>query len=345
MIIHTANMIPFDWTNMTQAAWLSPLLPLGTNCTNRHEIGDKFKQDILQYFDFYGKSRCGPLVDELRGYSFSAVKAIFVGSVPGRHKVSEAKFGWPKLRKVLSSISCSCPPGAVPKVYAQCSSIATLGVNDTWLTPVFFSALSASATATGGEQPKFGIIFPTVQEIRDSLNGYSSGSSIHLRTASSAQQKQLAYVNPLFHHWSSYDNDAYQSAGRDRAAPHVKTYIRFSSEPTTRDDASIDWALVTSANLSTQAWGAAETNGTVRICSYEAGVLVHPGLWGDRDVKMKPVFKRDDDGSQVPAGCTVVPLRMPYGLPVTKYQKADNVWTAGKSYDEVDWIGQSWPGY
>ncbi|KAF8537947.1 tyrosyl-DNA phosphodiesterase-domain-containing protein [Trichophaea hybrida] len=330
VIIHTANMIPFDWTNMTQAAWISPLLPPIEKDPTRSEIGDQFKRDLLEYFGFYSNSRCGPLVDSLKNHSFTSVKAIFIGSVPGRHKISEAKFGWPKLRKVLSTIPCPSIPGATPAVFAQCSSIATLGVKDTWLTPVFFSALSATATK-GGKKPQFGIIFPTAQEIRESLNGYNSGSSIHLRLVSAAQQKQLEYLNPLFHHWSSQS----QSAGRDRAAPHIKTYIRFSSDP--KDTSTgIDWALVTSANLSMQAWGATEKDGMVRICSYEAGVLVHPGLWGE-GVKMKPVFRKNEAGEE-----KVVGLRMPYGLPIAKYTKEDEVWTAGKSYKEVDWLGQSW---
>jgi len=330
IIIHTANMISFDWTNMTQAAWISPLLPLAEKKATPSKIGDQFKRDILEYFSFYGKSRCGPLIDLLRNYSFTSVKAVFIGSVPGRHKISEAKFGWPKLRKILSTIPSLSTPGATPKVFAQCSSIATLGAKDTWLTPVFFSALSATATKKI-QKPQFGIIFPTTQEIRDSLNGYNSGSSIHLRLASAAQQKQMEYLNPLFHRWSSQS----QSAGRDRATPHIKTYIRFSSNP--KDvDTNIDWALVTSANLSTQAWGAAEKDGMVRVCSYEAGVLIHPGLWGE-GVKMKPIFRKDDPKEE-----GVVGLRMPYGLPVAKYTEEDEVWSAEKSYKEVDWLGQSW---
>jgi tyrosyl-DNA phosphodiesterase-1 len=341
IIIHTANMIRFDWTNMTQAAWISPLLPLAKDSDYPSAIGDKFKKDLLDYFSFYGKSRTGPLVDNLKKYSFSSVKAIFIGSVPGRHNVSEAKWGWPKLRRVLRTIPASSI-AKTPKIFAQCSSIATLGANNTWLNPVFFSALSASATKES-KKPNFGIIFPTAQEIRDSLNGYASGSSIHLRATSAAQQKQLTYLNPLFHHWSSSSlqttgssSAVATSAGRDLAAPHIKTYVRFAEDP--KADAEIDWALITSANLSMQAWGAAEKDGAVRICSYEAGVLVHPGLWGE-NVKLKPVFLKDNRAER---GGRVAPLRMPYGLPVRRYSGRDEAWCAAKSYKEVDWLGRSW---
>ncbi len=80
-----------------------------------------------------------------------------------------------------------------------------------------------------------------------------------------------------------------REAGRRRAAPHIKTYVRFSDAGKTR----IDWALVTSANISKQAWGeAANAEGKVRISSYELGILVWPELYG-KNTTMVPVFKQD----------------------------------------------------
>ncbi|KAI5841640.1 tyrosyl-DNA phosphodiesterase-domain-containing protein [Tricharina praecox] len=343
VIVYTANMISFDWENMTQAAWISPLLPLGES-KPPSPIGDAFKTDALDYFSAYGKARTGVLVEQLKKYSFSAVKAIFVGSVPGRHKTYEAKWGWPKLRKVLSTIPSTSDADKTSTIFAQCSSIATLGVKDTWLTPVLFKAMSASANVDT-HQPDYGIIFPTAQEIRDSLNGYGSGSSIHLRLGSPAQAKQLSYLTPLLHHWSSPPLPGTSAspstlAGRDLAAPHIKTYIRYANTP--QPATTIDWALLSSANLSTQAWGAAEKDGMVRICSYEAGVLVHPGLWGE-GFTMVPAF-REDTVKRVGWKGKVVALRMPYGLPVQKYTEKDQPWSPGLPYKEPDWMGRRWGG-
>lgn len=79
-------------------------------------------------------------------------------------------------------------------------------------------------------------------------------------------------------------------AGRKRAAPHIKTYIRYSPRanpnttptPNSKPERSIDWALLTSANLSKQAWGEAASagggGGQIRIASWEIGVLVWPEL-------------------------------------------------------------------
>ncbi|OAX82762.1 hypothetical protein ACJ72_02881 [Emergomyces africanus] len=166
--------------------------------------------------------------------------------------------------------------------------------------------------------PKFSIIFPTADEIRRSLNGYGSGGSIHMKLQSAAQRKQLEYMRPYLSRWagdtnpwenksttkdpttnprkeragseedSEYarkrittvnkDGQPIRKAGRRRSAPHIKTYIRFSDA----DMTTIDWAMVTSANLSLQAWGAA-VNGKkeIRICSWEIGVLVWPDLFVD----------------------------------------------------------------
>src|SRR4051812_32110316 len=71
IIIHTANMIHFDWSNMTQAIWRSPLLPLlsgsplpqrNSNAPPRAGTGAKFKLDLLAYLHEYGNQRTGELI-------------------------------------------------------------------------------------------------------------------------------------------------------------------------------------------------------------------------------------------------------------------------------------------
>lgn len=333
VIVHTANMIEFDWTNMTQAAWLSPWLPLLSSSPppSTSPVGERFKSDLLAYFKYYGRSRTGSLTDALQRYDFSAVRAVFISSVPGRHPVSTTTFGHPYLARVLRTIPT--PPAPRPRIFAQCSSIATLGQSDTWLSPVFFKALAQSVTPEA-QQPQNGIIFPTVEEVRTSLNGYRSGSSIHIRAASAAQQKQLAYLRPLLHHWGA-DPD---KAGRSEAAPHIKTYIRFRDNG---DNPGLDWALLTSANLSTQAWGAAEKEGNVRVCSYEGGVLVHPGLWGE-GMEMRGVYGQDNVPEILREGKKVVAVRMPYSYPPDNYWKEDRIWVAAGNYEEPDVTGAMW---
>ena len=186
-----------------------------------------------------------------------------------------------------------------------------------------------------------------------------------MKLQSAAQQKQLEYLRPYLCRWAgpsstntSGTSTEKREAGRHRAAPHIKTYIQFSDAE--KMD-SIDWAMVSSANLSTQAWGAAvNTSGKVRICSWEMGVLVWPGLFvqpesggtqdqdqgQQREAVMVPCFQTDvpDAAREAENGEVKVGFRMPYDLPLTPYTAGDMPWCATASYSEPDWLGQTWEG-
>ena len=333
-------------------------------------------------------------------------------SDPGR----ETLWGWPGLKKVLRSIKqCardqqhqdtksgtpSDPEAQAaaeegkckaqdekdretrkPHIVMQVSSVASIG--EKWMQQTFLPALAALpflSIATPSQKPRtsFSLIFPTASTIQQSVNGYTSGASIHMKLSSPAQQKQLQYLRPMLCHWSPPKSNPPSQfftarpqvmgrAMRRRAAPHIKTYIRFSSSKLDK----IEWALLTSANLSTQAWGAADgAGGEVRICSYEIGVAVWPALWCGRETEaaeMMPVFGRDmpqgqkssvglddgemtaiDEGSRGRADgeqeqMTVVGLRMPYDLPLTSYTAGDTPWCAEAKCDGLDCKGKPWPG-
>jgi tyrosyl-DNA phosphodiesterase-1 len=183
VIIHTANMIPFDWENMAQAVWKSPLLPLITDSTPSSQIermgsGSKFKTDFLNYLRAYDSKRtiCKPLIEQLSKYDFSEIRAALVGSVPGRQDMDtdlQTSWGWAGLKNVLKFVPVA---GTEPDIVVQISSIATLGQNDKWLDKTLFEVLKTSKNLKS--RPQFHVIFPTADEIRRSLNGYASGSAI-----------------------------------------------------------------------------------------------------------------------------------------------------------------------
>ncbi|KAK9596365.1 hypothetical protein V6Z92_002841 [Aspergillus fumigatus] len=373
VVIHTANMIPGDWANMCQAVWRSPLLPLrksGREPEGPGAIGSgvRFKRDLLAYLNEYGVKKTGPLVRQLERFDFSAVRAALIASVPSKQRLSsldsqkKTLWGWPALKEATRQIPLT-PKGKSQTVQShivtQISSIASLGQTDKWLKDVFFPSLSPTPSMASIPQPKFSIIFPTPDEIRRSLNGYGSGGSIHMKLQSATQQKQLQYMRPYLRHWAG-DSDSSSStstpqreAGRRRAAPHIKTYIRFSDAE--KMD-TIDWAMVTSANLSTQAWGAAVNNaGEVRISSWEIGVIVWPQLFVHEDntterhqqAVMVPCFKRDIPlqlPEDMPRCDVLVGLRMPYDLPLTPYKANEVPWCATIAHTEPDWLGQTWEG-
>ncbi|KAJ5924049.1 hypothetical protein N7466_008236 [Penicillium verhagenii] len=369
VVIHTANMIPQDWANMTQAVWRSPLLPLlgpGSTSSSREDTilgsGLRFKMDLLEYLRAYGLEKTGPLVQHLSRFDFSAVRAALIASVPSRQKLNgldsnEATlWGWPALRDLTTQVR-SKVAGQSHKdsqIAIQVSSIASLGKDDQWLKN-FFKALAPRCN----HPPNCSIIWPTMDEVADSLDGYASGGSLHMKTESAAHQKQLQYLLPHLCQWSGDSNVIHPSAGDDnpkrkagrgRAAPHIKTYIRFS-------DASmntIDWAMLTSANLSKQAWGAVQNDkGQVRISSFEIGVVVWPKLYIDSSsplptrtrkppsVLMVPCFKRNqpEPSNLSPKITTVVGLRMPYDLPLTPYGTHDEPWSAIALHQAIGLMG------
>ncbi|KAI5463300.1 tyrosyl-DNA phosphodiesterase-domain-containing protein [Mariannaea sp. PMI_226] len=346
VIIHTANMIPKDWTNMTNAVWKSPLLPKISKVNNPmssgvdHPVGsgERFKTDLLQYLRAYDQRQitCKPLSDHLSEFDFSTVRGALIASVPGKHDsndISQTPWGWSAMKRYLQHVPCKTEEES--EVVIQISSIATLGAKDDWLKNVLFGSLSRCKNRDPLSQPKFKVVFPTADEIRRSLDGYASGGSIHTKTQSSQQAKQLEYLRPLFHHWANdspngrdlADGVTKQDSGRRRAAPHIKTYIRYNQK-------SIDWALLTSANMSKQAWGeAARATGEVRIASWEVGVLVWPELL-KRDAIMVGTFKTDEpqlpqvemEGAQ-----SVIGLRIPYDTPLQQYGRKEIPW----HYDRV----------
>ncbi|KAH7382590.1 tyrosyl-DNA phosphodiesterase-domain-containing protein [Phaeosphaeria sp. MPI-PUGE-AT-0046c] len=362
--------------------------------------GERFKLDLLRYFRAYGK-RISSMTDQLTGYDFSAIRAAFIGSAPSRQKPAAARsseqtsFGWLGLQEILSSVPISITSGQTtsrPHVVMQVSSIATLGAAPTWLSHLQ-SVLSRSAPKAPSladttdeptkapsffdktpqvktPRPSFNIIFPAPSEIRNCLDGYAAGGSIHIKLQSAQQQKQLEYLHPLFCHWtaSSPPSTSFTleqrrgQALRGPAAPHIKTYVRFSD----LNHKTIDWAMVTSANLSKQAWGdVVNKKDEIWIQSWEAGVVVWPALFTEGGKSegsvMVPVFGKDmpgrgdvcggeesmdeEENGKGQAGKTVVGFRMPYDLPLSPYAVEDRPWCATMQYAEPDRFGFGWGGY
>ncbi|RWS12087.1 tyrosyl-DNA phosphodiesterase 1-like protein, partial [Dinothrombium tinctorium] len=188
-------------------------------------------------------------------------------------------------------------------VIAQFSSIGTLGSTpERWLTGEFLDSLK-----TTGNRPEFKktflkLIFPCVEDVRNSLEGYMAGGSLPY---SENVAKKQEYLKSYLHRWKS------KLRGRDRASPHIKSYTRVSP-----DMKHIAWFMLTSANLSKAAWGALEKNGTqLAIRSYELGVLFIPKMFGSEEFfKVAREQKLDGDGVNAPFS-----FLLPFDVPLTQY--------------------------
>ena len=371
IVIHTANMQLGDWTHATQAVWRTPPLEKGGSSMQgasqedlRIGSGERFKWDFLRYLKAYGK-KLGSLVEEISKYDFSPIRGQLIGSVPSKTTnvyADEARtkcWGHPALYHSLTQIrqqtatlnGTSTTFGQDhTHIVVQCSSVATLKAG--WLQDTLLKAMKAMQPNV---QHTLSIVYPTAPDVAASLAGYSCGGSIHMKIQSPAHQKQVATLRPHLCRWTRAVHG--EHAFREYAAPHIKTYINFQREPTVQNTSpGINWALLTSANLSIQAWGtepkmpaAAKgktkskfdaTEAEVHIQSYELGVLVWPELWADdapgRCCTMVPTFGQDLPANTVGQTGTVIGLRMPYDLPLTRYSVTDVPWSPHVPHLEPD---------
>ncbi|EEB09233.1 tyrosyl-DNA phosphodiesterase Tdp1 [Schizosaccharomyces japonicus yFS275] len=343
VVIHTANMIQMDWEGMSQAIYKTPLLWRKTvEREGPPSVGDRFQKDFCSYLSHY--KHCAKLICKLQRYDFTSVKAIFISSVPGKFGGDKLdSWGHNRLEKELAAIE-SMAEFMGPRnkfqdsdiCVSQCSSMGSFGARQAFLKE-HTKALHCDLT-------HWKLIFPTVTDVRDSLLGWHSGSSIHFNVTARgapAQVEELVRHNQLCK-WKA------MKSGRQRIAPHVKTYMRLNDEGTL-----IRWVLLTSANLSKPAWGTLEgvaanskTEHGLRIRSYEAGVLLHPGLFADDSnsaCAFFPVYKSNSLKSPNFDFPLSVAIRMPWDFPPQPYGDKDDIWSPSIPRNETDWLGSKWP--
>jgi tyrosyl-DNA phosphodiesterase-1 len=139
----------------------------------------------------------------------------------------------------------------------QFSSLGSL--DEKWMSE-FACSLSAGKSDNGSPLGigKPLIVWPTVEDVRTSIEGYAAGSCIP------SPQKNVE-KDFLRKYWARWKAD---HVGRCRAMPHIKTFTRYNGQ-------DIAWFLLTSANLSKAAWGALQKNNTqLMIRSYEVDDFV-----------------------------------------------------------------------
>ncbi|XP_003390083.1 PREDICTED: tyrosyl-DNA phosphodiesterase 1-like [Amphimedon queenslandica] len=321
VVIHTANLIQKDWDQKTQGVWMSPVFPKSTvkrSC--------KFQDDLLSYLDTYTGAAMNEWKEKVKSHDMSSCRAHIIASVPGPHTgLNIFKWGHMKLRKVLEEHGPSASTTTKDwPVIGQFSSIGSLGpAPSSWLTSEWLTSLS-SCWKTGtvktlrSEIPKgkLQLVFPTVENIKNSLEGYMAGGSVPYASQTALKQP---YLTTFFNQWVA------EGYGRSRASPHIKTYMRVS--PTCD---RLAWFLLTSANLSKAAWGGFEKKGTqLRIRSYEIGVLLLP----DDESGTLMVGESSSNNSMLP---------IPIDLPLTDYKTTDRPWIWNDRYLAPDCKGNVW---
>uniref|UniRef100_A0A3Q4ME94 Tyrosyl-DNA phosphodiesterase 1 n=1 Tax=Neolamprologus brichardi TaxID=32507 RepID=A0A3Q4ME94_NEOBR len=247
-----------------------------------------------------------------------------IGSTPGRYVGSDMeRWGHLRLRKLLYEHTNPIPGEERWPVIGQFSSIGSMGLDKSkWLAGEFQRTLTTLGKYSLRPDPPVHLLYPSVEDVRTSLEGYPAGGSLpySIQTA----QKQL-WLHSYFHRWKA------EATGRSHAMPHIKTYMRAS-----QDYSQLAWFLVTSANLSKAAWGALEKNNTqMMVRSYELGVLYLPSAFG-----MK-TFSVDKNPFPVSASFSGFPV--PFDLPPTSYTTKDQPWIWNIPYSQApDTHGNIW---
>ncbi|XP_038968275.1 tyrosyl-DNA phosphodiesterase 1 isoform X2 [Rattus norvegicus] len=329
VVIHTSNLIREDWHQKTQGIWLSPLYP--RIYQGNHTSGESsthFKADLTSYLMAYNAPPLQEWIDIIQEHDLSETNVYLIGSTPGRFQGSHKdNWGHFRLRKLLQAHAPSAPRGECWPVVGQFSSIGSLGPDESkWLCSEFKESLLAvreEGRTPGRSAVPLHLIYPSVENVRTSLEGYPAGGSLPYGIQTAEKQR---WLHPYFHKWSA------ETSGRSNAMPHIKTYMRPSP-----DFSKLAWFLVTSANLSKAAWGALEKNGAqLMIRSYELGVLFLPSAFGLDTFKVKQKFF---SSSSEP----MASFPVPYDLPPELYGSKDRPWIWNIPYVKApDTHGNMW---
>ncbi|XP_062013417.1 tyrosyl-DNA phosphodiesterase 1 isoform X2 [Rosa rugosa] len=330
IIVHTANLIFVDWNNKSQGLWMQDF-PWKDQSNPSKGCG--FEHDLIDYLSALkwpefsvnlptlGTFNINPGFFKKFDYSSAAVRLI--ASVPGYHTGNNMKkWGHMKLRTVLQECTFDKEFRKSPLAY-QFSSLGSL--DEKWMAELahsMSSGFSDDKTPLGPGEPR--IIWPTVEDVRCSIEGYAAGNAV----PSPAKNVDKDFLKKYWARWKA------SHTGRCRAMPHIKTFTRYSGQ-------KLAWFLLTSANLSKAAWGALQKNNSqLMIRSYEDKSEESDNSESRRNklVTLNWQGNRNTDSSS-----EVITLPVPYELPPQPYTTQDVPWSWDRRYTKKDVYGQVWP--
>ncbi|XP_054626528.1 tyrosyl-DNA phosphodiesterase 1 isoform X3 [Dunckerocampus dactyliophorus] len=200
VVILTSNLIRADWYQKTQGMWMSPLfprLPQGSSDTSG-ESPTFFKRDLLEYLASYRAPELEEWIQRIREHDLSHTRVYLVGSIPGRYVGPDMeRWGHLRLRKLLYEHARPVPGEDRWAVVGQFSSIGSMGADKSkWLAGEFQRTLTTLGKSSLRPDPPVHLLYPSVEDVRTSLEGYPAGGSLpySIQTA----QKQL-WLHSYFH--------------------------------------------------------------------------------------------------------------------------------------------------
>lgn len=356
IIVHTANLIYVDWNNKSQGLWMQDFPWKDQNGSSK---GCGFETDLIDYLSALKWPEFSVNLPDLGKFSinssffkkfdYSNATVRLIASVPGYHSGPNLKkWGHMKLRTVLQDCVFDKEFQKSPLVY-QFSSLGSL--DEKWMAELassMSSGVSEDKKPLGLGEPL--IIWPTVEDVRCSLEGYGAGNAI----PSPQKNVEKEFLKKYWAKWKA------NHTGRCRAMPHIKTFTRYNGQ-------DLAWFLLTSSNLSKAAWGALQKNNSqLMVRSYELGVLFLPSVikqhgrsfsctdngnpYEDKcgssessEVKRTKLVTLASQENQNMDSCEVIRLPVPYELPPRRYSSEDIPWSWDRRYYKKDVHSQVWP--
>ncbi|KAL3671324.1 hypothetical protein V7S43_003254 [Phytophthora oleae] len=342
--IFTANFLSNDWNTKTQGVWYQDfeLKVLADSEDEEKEAAESsegvsaFEDDLIYYLSSLGapvKAFC----EELKRFDFSAARVALVPSIPGVHKGKDMeRYGHLRVRSLLKMYNV--PPTDNPLI-CQFSSLGSL--DEKWLFGEFAeSFLPGKKNISSRSMPvqALHIIWPSVTDVQNSLEGWNSGRSIPCPL-----KNMKPFLHKYLRKWAPPPD-----LHRQNAMPHTKSYARFN--PNDDKAGELDWAIVTSSNLSKAAWGSLQKNETqFMIRSYELGVMFLPPLLAQRSKGTPPRLVTIGSTGAERSGVAVSDrqptelLPLPFSFPLATYNpKEDEPWVWDLVRESPDIFGNGY---
>jgi tyrosyl-DNA phosphodiesterase-1 len=333
-VIHTANMRSNDVHCKAQAAYLEHFPAKEEQSKhNQSEVSSDFEESLVSYLESYrydNKQKWVPggpredLVQRIRRYDFSQASVVLLPSTPGYHRLdSRHALGHLKLRQAVAQYTNPSDNDNDRPIVCQFSSLGSLSEKYLYDLEHSMDTNLARKETPRKSNLKLQLVYPTVQDIRQSIEGYRGGASVP------GQEKNVSkpFLRPLMRKWSSSQQNPLFKGNH---VPHIKSYYQYQMNQNT-----FEWFAVASHNLSKAAWGEV-VNSTkyggrrMFIRSWELGVFLSPQSMGvDQLVPWSPM---------IPSGALAIPL--PYQAQPDAYSASDQPWAVNLRYQQPDRFGR-----
>lgn len=334
IIVHTANLRNGDFYNKAQGAYIQDFSLKALTAENETSKND-FEETLIMYMKSYGYNQKhnwtgngeSGLVEELERYDYSSAKVVLIPSVPGYYRTPDKSShqGYLKVKaaieKYTSTTNTSCG-----QIICQFSSIGALSLK--WMKD-FLSSLSVSRGKRISDdlQGVVKLVYPTVDEIKNSIEGYIGGCSVP------GTKKNLSkpFLKNLFCKWSSRNKS---NIHKGKNVPHIKTFYQLSADGT-----SMEWFMLGSHNLSKAAWGERINNHygeSLRINSWELSVFVTPSLLDGASL-IPCTNEMGSNGTNIPM---IHDIPLPYNIDPKRYGENEEPWAVDVQYQFADNYGR-----